>query len=294
MLFLRKISSCFLIIVIFQTQLHASIFGEENATLTGILTEEFIQTAKAAETISRLKALLDAANETIDLARETYRQFNYIRNYSVDDLLKDTKAGFCKGLGNSTDTTCSEWESSINEMKDNGEMIVGGHGDQWVNYRSNWNNETKSFLKGMYHGSAAAFVYPKIAPNVSKYYGWDKHENDAEYVINQALTKSGLYDSMIESMKDGYTVQTAIGEFMREAEQSKNIVAKGQTVQLMQDQQRNKNLVEINNRDKARFINEENTKTLIREERKVFMDTFKNNSEDKAKEDGFKAQPLKD
>lgn len=292
MLFLRKISSCFLIIVFFQNSLHASIFGEENATLTGILTEEFIQTAKAAETIARLKALLDAANETIDLARESYRQFQYVRNYSVEDLARDAKAGFCKGLDNSTDTSCSEWELSINEMKDNGEMIVGGHGDQWVNYRSNWNNETKSFLKQMYHGSATAFVYPKIAPNVSKYYGWDKHENDAEYVINQALTKSGLYDSMIESMKDGYTVQTAIGDFLKEAESSKNIMAKGQSVQLMQDQQRNKALVESNNMNKARFLHEENTKTQIRNERKVFMDTYRDNAKEKGREDAFKTKPL--
>ncbi|HPS30813.1 MAG TPA: hypothetical protein PLZ43_11195 [bacterium] len=288
----RKLTAVILVVVLQFQMLHASIFGEENATLTGILTEEFIQTAKAAETIARLKALLDAANQTIDLARESYRQFQYIKNYSVDDLARDAKAGFCHGLGNSTNTTCSEWELSIKEMSDNGEMIVGGHGDQWVNYRSNWNNETKSFLKQMYHGSAAAYVYPKIAPNVSKYYGWDKHENDAEYVINQALTKSGLYDSMIESMKDGYTVQTAIGDFLKEAENSKNVVAKGQSVQLMQDQQRNKSLVESNNINKARYLHEENTKTQIRNERNVFLDTYKDTSKESSKEQPFKTKPL--
>ena len=289
----RKIPAVLIILAIFNSSLHASIFGEENATLTGILTEEFIQTAKAAETIARLKALLDAANQTIDLARESYRQFQYIKNYSVDDLARDAKAGFCRGLDNSTDTTCSEWEASINEMKDNGEMIVGGHGDQWVNYRSNWNSKTKGFLKQMYHGSATAYVYPKIAPNVSKYYGWDKHENDAEYVINQALTKSGLYDSMIESMKDGYTVQTAIGDFLKEAENSKNVVAKGQSVQLMQDQQRNKALVESNNINKARYLNEEATKAQVRGEKKTFTNTYKDSSEEMAKDDFFKTSPLK-
>ena len=34
--------------------------------------------------------------------------------------------------------------------------------------------------------------------------------------INQALVKSGLYRSLIETQKEGYTVGTAIGEFLEE------------------------------------------------------------------------------
>ena len=274
----RKIAAFLMVLVMLNFSLHASIFGEENATLSAILTEEVIQVFYLAETITQLKAILDAGNQTIDLARESYRQFQKIKNYTWQDLLSDAKAGFCKGLDSTTDTNCSDWESSLNEMKDNYDMIKGGEGQQWVGYRSQWNDETRSFLKQMYHGSAKAYVYPKIAPNVSKFYGWDKHENDAEYVINQALLKSGLYKSVIETQKEGYVVQSAIGDFMREAEESKNLVAQGQATQMMQDQQRNKVLVEQNNRDKARYIHEENTKTQIRQERKVFIDGYREGS----------------
>ena len=279
----RKTSAFLMILAIFNSSLHASIFGEENATLAAILTEEIIQVTQIAKTITQLKAILDAGNQTINLAREGYRQFQKIRNYSVEELLADAKAGFCKGLDSSTDTSCSDWELSLNEMKDNYDMIKGGHGEQWVGYRSQWDRETHSFLKQMYHGSAKAYVYPKIAPNVSKFYGWDKYENDAEYVINQALLKSGLYKSVIETQKEGYVVQSAIGDFMREAEESKNLVAQGQATQMMQDQQRNKVLVEQNNRDKARFLHEENTKTQVRQERKVFMDGYREGSKNNLK-----------
>ena len=78
----RKFSAFLMILAIFNSSLHASIFGEENATLTAILTEEIIQVTQIAETISQLKAIVDAGNQTINLARERYRQF---QNYFFSD-----------------------------------------------------------------------------------------------------------------------------------------------------------------------------------------------------------------
>jgi hypothetical protein len=115
---LKKISAFTIIIAILNSSLHASIFGEENATLTAILTEEIIQVTQIAETISQLKAVVDAGNQTINLARESYRQFQKMKNYTWQELLSDAKAGFCKGLDSSTKTSCTDWEVSLNEMKE--------------------------------------------------------------------------------------------------------------------------------------------------------------------------------
>lgn len=275
---MKKFIICLMILSICHFNLYASMFGEENATLSAILTEEIFMAANVSETVTQLKAIVDAGNQAINLARESYRQFQAIKNYTLDDLLSDAKKGFCEGLAATTDTDCESWALSINEMSDNLKMIAGGHGEQFVAYRSRWDAETYSFLKQMYHGSAKAFVYPKIAPNVSKFYGWDKHENDGDYVIQQALLKSGLFHDVIETQKEGYTVSSAMVNFIREAEESKNVVAQGQTVELMQDQLRNKYLNEMNLRDKSRFIEEENTKELLREERKTFMDSYREKS----------------
>lgn len=275
---MKKFIVFIMILSICHFNLSASMFGEENATLGAILTEEIFMAANVSETVTQLKAILDAGNQAINLARESYRQFQAIKNYTLDDLLSDAKKGFCEGLAATTDTDCISWEVSINEMSDNIKMISGGKGEQFVAYRSRWDSETYNFLKQMYHGSAKAFVYPKIAPNVSKFYGWDKHENDADYVIQQALLKSGLFQDVIETQKEGYTVSSAMVNFIREAEESKNLTAQGQTVELMQDQLRNKYINEMNLRDKARFIEEENTKELLREERKTFMDSYREKS----------------
>lgn len=277
---MKKIIICLMILSIYHFNLYASMFGEENATLSAILTEEIFMAANVSETVTQLKAIVDAGNQTIDLARQSYRQFQAIRNYTLDDLLRDAKAGFCEGLAATTDTDCIGWAQAIGEMSDNIKMIAGGKGEQFVAYRSRWDSETYNFLKKMYQGSARAFVYPKIAPNVSKFYGWDKHENDADYVIQQALLKSGLYHDVIETQREGYTVSSAMVNFIREAEESKNLTAQGQTVELMQDQLRNKYLNEMNLRDKARFIEEENAKELMREERKTFMDVYREKSKE--------------
>lgn len=275
---MKKFIICLMILSICHFNLYASMFGEENATLGAILTEEIFMAANVSETVTQLKAIVDAGNQAINLARESYKQFQAIKNYTLEDLLSDAKKGFCEGLAATTDTDCESWALSINEMSDNLKMIAGGHGEQFVAYRSRWDAETYSFLKQMYHGSAKAFVYPKIAPNVSKFYGWDKHENDGDYVIQQALLKSGLFHDVIETQKEGYTVSSAMANFIREAKDSKNVIAQGQTVELMQDQLRNKYLNEMNLRDKARFIEEENTKELLREERKTFMDSYREKS----------------
>ncbi|HNZ54056.1 MAG TPA: hypothetical protein PKN76_07945, partial [bacterium] len=58
----RKIAAFLMVFVMLNFSLHASIFGEENATLTAILTEEIIQVTQIAETISQLKAIVDAGN----------------------------------------------------------------------------------------------------------------------------------------------------------------------------------------------------------------------------------------
>lgn len=275
---MKKFVICLMILSICHFNLYASMFGEENATLSAILTEEIFMAANVSETVTQLKAIVDAGNQSIDLARQAYREYQAIKNYTWEELLSDAKKGFCEGLDMTTETDCESWAMSINEMSDNIKMIAGGHGEQFVAYRSRWDSETYNFLKQMYHGSAKAFVYPKIAPNVSKFYGWDKHEDDAEYVVQQALLKSGLYNDVIRTQKEGYTVNKAMANFIREAEQKKNLQLQGQMIEMQQDQMRNKYLNEMNLRDKARFIEEENTKELLREERKTFMDSYREKS----------------
>jgi hypothetical protein len=61
----------------------------------------------------------------------------------------------------------------------------------------------------------------------------------------------------------------------------------------MQDQQRNKTLTEINNIEKAKFLNEENAKEVVKDEQKVFIKTFRMHSRDASKADGFRTDPLK-
>lgn len=275
---MKKFVVFIMILSLCHFNLSASMFGEENATLGAILTEEIFMAVNVSETVTQLKAILDAGNQTLDLARQAYREYQAIKNYTWEELLSDAKKDFCEGLSMTTETDCQSWALSINEMSDNIRTISGGHGEQFVAYRSRWDSETYNFLKQMYQGSARAFVYPKIAPNVSKFYGWDQHEDDAEYVIQQALLKSGLYHDVIRTQKEGYMVNTAMANFIREAEQKKNLQLQGQTVELQQDQMRNRFLNEINLRDKARFIEEENTKELLREERKTFMDSYREKS----------------
>lgn len=275
---MKKFVVFIMILSLCHFNLSASMFGEENATLGAILTEEIFMAANVSETVTQLKAILDAGNQTLDLARQAYREYQAIKNYTWEELLSDAKKNFCEGLSMTTETDCQSWALSINEMSDNIRTISGGHGEQFVAYRSRWDSETYNFLKQMYQGSAKAFVYPKVAPNVSKFYGWDQHEDDAEYVIQQALLKSGLYHDVIRTQKEGYMVNTAMANFIREAEQKKNLQLQGQTVELQQDQMRNRFLNEMNLRDKARFIEEENTKELLREERKTFMDSYREKS----------------
>ena len=275
---MKKFIICLIILSVCHFNMYASMFGEENATLSAILTEEIFMAANVSETVTQLKAIVDAGNQSIDLARQTYREYQAIKNYTWEELLSDAKKGFCEGLDMTTETDCESWAMSINELSDNIKMIAGGSGEQFVAYRSRWDSETYNFLKQMYHGSAKAFVYPKIAPNASKFYGWDKHEDDAEYVIQQALLKSGLYNDVIRTQKEGWHVNTAMANFIREAEQKKNLQLQGQMIEMQQDQMRNKYLNEMNLRDKARFIEEENTKELLREERKTFMDSYREKS----------------
>jgi len=76
-----------------------AIFGEEdwfsgqNALLARLLSAQLEELYKLSELIANVRLATSAANESLAIARETWRAYKTVRDYSLEELMRDAKRG---------------------------------------------------------------------------------------------------------------------------------------------------------------------------------------------------------
>lgn len=65
----------------------------QNELLISLLAESLQQTAQLTTAVANLRAVLRAANESAAVARTAWRQVQVLRDYTLDDLRDDARAG---------------------------------------------------------------------------------------------------------------------------------------------------------------------------------------------------------
>lgn len=227
------------------------------------------------EFIPRVKQSIDIANATLDTTRRLYEIGKAVANYTPEKLREDARSGFCAAFPG----TCPGLERSMNELKDNVEMIAEGDASFWT-YRSRWNSETNAFIKNLVEGSMQAYVYPNIAPDMSRFYGYDGDQS-AEEVFMGAMVRSGLYSNLKYSNVQAAMINMEVKRFLDDARLSKNIVARGQAIQLGIEQQQAHDLRDIALMERKRTVEEENAAAKKAAADKAFLDAARKGAKDK-------------
>lgn len=233
------------------------------------------------EFIPRVKQTVDIANATLDTTRRLYEIGQAVADYTPEKLLADAKAGFCAAFPG----TCPGLEQSIGELTDNVEMISKGDASFFA-YKSRWNSETNSFIKNLVEGSMQAYVYPNIAPNMSRFYGFDGDQS-AEEVFMGAMVRSGLYSNLKYSNVQASMINMEVKNFLDEAQRSKNIAARGQAIQLGIEQQQAHDLRDIALMEKKRTVDEEKAAANKASSDKTFIDAAQKSAKDKKNQQKF-------
>lgn len=233
------------------------------------------------EFIPRVKQTIDIANATLDTTRRLYEIGKSVADYTPEKLREDAHAGFCAAFPG----TCPGLDRSLKEFGDNIEMITEGDASFWT-YKSRWNNETNAFLRDLVEGSMQAYVYPNIAPDMSRYYGYDG-DKSAEEVFMAAMVRSGLYSNLKYSNVQASMINMEVKRFLDEARLSKNIIARGQAIQLGIGQQQAHDLRDIALMERKRVVEEENAAARKAAADKAFLDAARKGAKDKKTREKF-------
>lgn len=256
-----------------------SLLSTQITALTQIVAQEQLgNNIIMTEIIPRAKQTIDIANATLDTSRRLYEIGKSIADYSPEKLLRDMKEGFCNGFPG----TCPGLESSILELKDNVEMISSGD-DKFFSYKSRWNSETNRFIVGLASGMMKAHVYPKVAPLMSKYYGFDNEPTAVDQIYTAALVKSGLASELSFKTVQASMINVAVKDFLDEAQRSKNLTAQGQAIQLGIEQSQARDLETMANIQKAEYVKKELEEEQVREGNAKFLDAYKKRTEEMKK-----------
>jgi hypothetical protein len=70
----------------------------QNALFLELLATEIDELANLTALLANVKMVLQATNEATALARTTYRNYQAVRNYSTEDLIRDAKTGLYKAF----------------------------------------------------------------------------------------------------------------------------------------------------------------------------------------------------
>lgn len=139
---------------------YASIFGEENvhlATLVGLKIEEL---ANLSALLAHIKYMLQGVNEVAAGVRQGYRIYQFIRDYSLEDLKRDAKRGLMKAF-----PELSDIDREVGLLLENNRALDEGKFFTHVDYHD---RPMYDVLASSYRYAFRSAVWPLVFPAAKK------------------------------------------------------------------------------------------------------------------------------
>ena len=228
------------------------LLSSQVSQLTELIAEEkFGNSQFMTEYLPKVIQTLDGINAILDTSRKIHTIYESVKDYSTEKLTQDMEDGACAAFPG----TCPTIKNTFGETFDNINMIRKGDKKFWT-YRSQWSHETDSFVTKMAQGSMMAYVYPKVAPNVSKFWGYDNGPQDIYEVFEYSLAESGLSKIRNFEHYQAAMINVALKKFLDEADEKKNLEAQGIGILAGQNQGMSRDISDIKSIILNRHLNE--------------------------------------
>jgi len=159
----------------------ASMFGEENvhlATLVGLNIQEL---ADIATLIAHVKYLLQGVNEVAAGVRQSYRIYQNIRHYSLDDLKRDAKRGLVAAFPDLRDI-----EREIGLLQANGRAIDDG---AFFTHVDRHDSKTYEALSSSYRYGFRSALWPIVYPEAAKL---GEEPSEVDLLVHRRLERAGM------------------------------------------------------------------------------------------------------
>jgi len=137
-----------------------AFFGEEgwlsgqNALLAKLLSAQLDELYNVTAILSNIRLVTSATNESLAIARETYRAYRSVRSYSLHDLMRDAKRGLYETF------------PDLREIERDG-VLIREQIEKGEAFFSTWNRyDTKMnpVLRKVFEHSYQATIWPAVFP----------------------------------------------------------------------------------------------------------------------------------
>jgi len=137
-----------------------AFFGEEswlsgqNALLAKLLSAQLNELYNVTAILSNIRLVTSATNESLAIARETYRAYRSVRSYSLHDLMRDAKRGLYETF------------PDLREIERDG-VLIREQIEKGEAFFSTWNRyDTKMnpVLRKVFEHSYQATIWPAVFP----------------------------------------------------------------------------------------------------------------------------------
>lgn len=140
--------------VFFVAPARADLLGTENAALWKLVGLKLKELAQVSQLISNGKLVISGVNEVASVARSAMRMYTTLRNYSLDDFVRDAKAGLTEAFPEIADL-----EREVQAMSAN---IGALEDDKFWRHRDHHDARARHFLETAARHAYRSALYPMV------------------------------------------------------------------------------------------------------------------------------------
>lgn len=240
-----------------------ALFGEEdwlsgqNQLLAALLAQDMEQTANLVGLFANARMLLTSVNESLALTRTAYRQVQAIRNYTLQDLADDARAGLYQAYPDLEDI-----ERESRALVANGEAIEDG---TFWSHTDHHDRDVSRRAHAAFDFAYQSTIWPIAFTNAMRH---APHPSPVDLEIQNLYRRTGQrYQIAVQQM--AFTVLARrVGLLLGEAEERDHLPTRIAATNAALSYQTMRNSTELLELEKARAAHEEHSRLEDRIQRR--------------------------
>ena len=212
----------------------------QNELMAQLLATELDELTNVTSILSNMRSVVQAGNEALAVARQSYRAYQAVRNYSLEDLSRDAKAGLYQAFPD-----LAKMEHDIYLMGEQGKEIDGGH---FFSYWNSYDHKMAKVVERVLTHTYKATIWPMVFPEAMTY---RQNPSPVDIKIWGLYRKSGMQMEVAVQNTALATLAQKVANLVADAEESGNLELMAQATAAQSAHQQLVNSTEFLNLYKA-------------------------------------------
>ncbi len=212
----------------------------QNELMAQLLATELDELTNLTSILSNMRSVVQAGNEALAVARQSYRAYQAVRNYSLEDLSRDAKAGLYQAFPD-----LAKMDHDIYLMAEQGKEIDGGH---FFSYWNSYDHKMAKVVERVLTHTYKATIWPMVFPEAMVY---RQNPSPVDIKIWGLYRKSGMQMEVAVQNTALATLAQKVANLVADAEESGNLELMAQATAAQSAHQQLVNSTEFLNLYKA-------------------------------------------